>query len=429
MDAALTAALADSDSDESEQHQSSEAAAAAALRANLRLQARIKAALKCTREAMGAPLRERNAALDRILIARAAKAPLPPPSPLSFIDLDAAAAKWARPPPAAPAPPLHDAADEELADTPAATTALAAVQRAEVLSRRIEAQTREVEVALAGMPLTGADEPAAPAPAPAPEPAAPAPPRRRRRRPRPRAAGAARRRRFPTTPGKAPALDRGRGRAAARPRLGLLRPNPRRPLAGRRRGDARQDAEAVPFEVDGDAAVESAHSLIGIRRCDRRKVGARRAADIGKSRARPRAAASRAAGRDGSRGRALRRPGGRPPLGLLVFRRGRRAPADAVRVPRQVDADARPDHQPAALVRRRRRGVGGRGRAARRRQVDDDLQGRAAPHGRAVPPALGAEESHLGAGTHRARARSRARSRRARARADRRAAPRRRRGG
>ena len=150
MDAALTAALADSDSDESEQHQSSEAAAAAALRANLRLQARIKAALKCTREAMGAPLRERNAALDRVLIARAAAAPLPPPSPLSFIDLDAAAAKWARPPPAAPAPPLHDAADEELADTPAATTALAAVQRAEVLSRRIEAQTREVEVALAG---------------------------------------------------------------------------------------------------------------------------------------------------------------------------------------------------------------------------------------------------------------------------------------
>ena len=160
MDAALTAALADSDSDESEQHQSSEAAAAAALRANLRLQARIKAALKCTREAMGAPLRERNAALDRILIARAAKAPLPPPSPLSFIDLDAAAAKWARPPPAppaeagpppaAPAPPLHDAADEELADAPAAATALAAVQRAEVLSRRIEAQTREVEVALAG---------------------------------------------------------------------------------------------------------------------------------------------------------------------------------------------------------------------------------------------------------------------------------------
>ena len=169
MDAALTAALADSDSDEGEQHQSP------ALRLNLALQARIKAALKCTREAMGAPLRERNAALDRILIARAAKAPLPPPSPLSFIDLDAAAAKWARPPPAAPAPPLHDAADEELADTPAATTALAAVQRAEVLSRRIEAQTREVEVALAGMPLTGADEPAAPAPAPAPEPAAPAP--------------------------------------------------------------------------------------------------------------------------------------------------------------------------------------------------------------------------------------------------------------
>ena len=192
MDAALTAALADSDSDEGEQHQSP------ALRLNLALQARIKAALKCTREAMGAPLRERNAALDRLLIARAAAAPLPPPSPLSFIDLNAAAVKWARPPPAtapapdaappapapapmdtsppaAPAPPLHDAADEELADTPAATTALAAVQRAEVLSRRIEAQTREVEVALAGMPLRGADEPVAPAPAPAPEPAAPAP--------------------------------------------------------------------------------------------------------------------------------------------------------------------------------------------------------------------------------------------------------------
>ena len=169
MDAALAAALADSDSDEGEPHQSP------ALRLNLALQARIEAALKCTREAMAAPLRARNAALDRLLIARAAAAPLPPPSPLSFIDLDAAAAKWARPAPAAPAPPLHDAADEELADPPAATTALAAVQRAEVLSRRIEAQTREVEVALAGMPLTGADEPAAPSPAPAPEPAAPAP--------------------------------------------------------------------------------------------------------------------------------------------------------------------------------------------------------------------------------------------------------------
>ncbi len=130
MDAALTAALADSDSDESEGRvtPTPEAAAVAALRANRALQARLEAALKRTRGAMGAPLRERNAALDRILIARAAKAPLPPPSPLSFIDLDAAAAKWARPPPAAPAPPLHDAADEELADTPAAATALAAVQ-------------------------------------------------------------------------------------------------------------------------------------------------------------------------------------------------------------------------------------------------------------------------------------------------------------
>ena len=177
MDAALTAALADSDSDsdEGEQQQSEKAAAKEALRANRALQERLEAALKRTRGAMGAPLRERNAALDRLLIARAAAAPLPPPSPLSFIDLNAAAAKWARPPPAAPAPPLHDAADEELADTPAATTALAAVQRAEVLSRRIEAQTREVEVALAGMPLTGANEPAAPSPAPAPEPAAPAP--------------------------------------------------------------------------------------------------------------------------------------------------------------------------------------------------------------------------------------------------------------
>ena len=38
-------------------------------------------------------------------------------------------------------------------------TALAAVQRAEVLSRRIEAQTREVEVALAGMMPMGAGGP------------------------------------------------------------------------------------------------------------------------------------------------------------------------------------------------------------------------------------------------------------------------------
>ena len=77
MDAALTAALADSDSDsdEGEQHQSP------ALRLNLALQARIEAALKCTREAMGAPLRERNAALDRLLIARAAAAPLPTTAP------------------------------------------------------------------------------------------------------------------------------------------------------------------------------------------------------------------------------------------------------------------------------------------------------------------------------------------------------------
>ena len=61
MDAALAAALADSDSDEGEPHQSP------ALRLNLALQARIEAALKCTREAMAAPLRARNAALDRLL--------------------------------------------------------------------------------------------------------------------------------------------------------------------------------------------------------------------------------------------------------------------------------------------------------------------------------------------------------------------------
>ena len=51
MDAALAAALADSDSDEGEQPQRP------ALRLNLALQARIEAALKCTREAMAAPLR------------------------------------------------------------------------------------------------------------------------------------------------------------------------------------------------------------------------------------------------------------------------------------------------------------------------------------------------------------------------------------
>ena len=46
---------------------------------------------------------------------------------------------------------LRDVAEEdELAAAPVAATALAAVQRAEVLSRRLEAQTREVEVALAG---------------------------------------------------------------------------------------------------------------------------------------------------------------------------------------------------------------------------------------------------------------------------------------
>ena len=60
------------------------------------------------------------------------------------------------PAPDAPAPApidalLRDVAEEdELAAAPVAATALAAVQRAEVLSRRLEAQTREVEVALAG---------------------------------------------------------------------------------------------------------------------------------------------------------------------------------------------------------------------------------------------------------------------------------------
>ena len=60
------------------------------------------------------------------------------------------------PAPDAPAPApidalLRDVAEEdELAAAPVAATALAAVQRAEVLSQRLEAQTREVEVALAG---------------------------------------------------------------------------------------------------------------------------------------------------------------------------------------------------------------------------------------------------------------------------------------
>ena len=60
------------------------------------------------------------------------------------------------PAPDAPAPApidalLRDVAEEdELAAAPVAATALAAVQRAEVLSRRLETQTREVEVALAG---------------------------------------------------------------------------------------------------------------------------------------------------------------------------------------------------------------------------------------------------------------------------------------
>ena len=152
MDAALAAALADSDSDEGEPHQSP------ALRLNLALQARIEAALKCTREAMAAPLRARNAALDRLLIARAAAAPLPPPSPLSFIDLDAAAAKWARPPPAAA--PAPDAALPAPPPAPMDTSPPAAPA------------PRPAPEPAAPAPEP---EPAAPAPAPAPEVAAPAP--------------------------------------------------------------------------------------------------------------------------------------------------------------------------------------------------------------------------------------------------------------
>ena len=68
------------------------------------------------------------------------------------------------PAPDAPAPApidalLRDVAEEdELAAAPVAATALAAVQRAEVLSRRLEAQTREVEVALAGAGPADDDE-------------------------------------------------------------------------------------------------------------------------------------------------------------------------------------------------------------------------------------------------------------------------------
>ena len=86
------------------------------------------------------------------------------------------------PAPDAPAPApidalLRDVAEEdELAAAPVAATALAAVQRAEVLSRRLEAQTREVEVALAGGGPADDEEELADAPPPPPPVAeAPAP--------------------------------------------------------------------------------------------------------------------------------------------------------------------------------------------------------------------------------------------------------------
>ena len=85
---------------------------------------------------------------------------------------------WTDPTPA-PAPIdalLRDVAEEdELAAAPVAATALAAVQRAEVLSQRLEAQTREVEVALAGAgPADDDEEELADAP-PLPPPVAEAP--------------------------------------------------------------------------------------------------------------------------------------------------------------------------------------------------------------------------------------------------------------
>jgi hypothetical protein len=91
------------------------------------------------------------------------------------------------PAPDAPAPApidalLRDVAEEdELAAAPVAATALAAVQRAEVLSRRLEAQTREVEVASAGAGPADDDEEeladaAVPLEAEPTEPAAPAAP-------------------------------------------------------------------------------------------------------------------------------------------------------------------------------------------------------------------------------------------------------------
>ena len=70
---------------------------------------------------------------------RTAPAPAPAPAPIDAL--------------------LRDVAEEdELATAPVAATALAAVQRAEVLSRRLEAQTREVEVALAGTGPADDDE-------------------------------------------------------------------------------------------------------------------------------------------------------------------------------------------------------------------------------------------------------------------------------
>ena len=95
------------------------------------------------------------------------------------------------PAPDAPEPAPIDALLRDVAEEDT-STALAAVQRAEVLSRRLEAQTREVEVALAGTGPADDDEeeladapplppPVAEAPAPleaepAAEPAAPAAP-------------------------------------------------------------------------------------------------------------------------------------------------------------------------------------------------------------------------------------------------------------
>ena len=98
------------------------------------------------------------------------------------------------PAPDAPAPApidalLRDVAEEdELAAAPVAATALAAVQRAEVLSRRLEAQTREVEVALAGTGPADDDE-ARPGPTDAPTAPAPLEAERHLSRPLPAASG------------------------------------------------------------------------------------------------------------------------------------------------------------------------------------------------------------------------------------------------